>query len=217
MLLAMHMLALCVAGIIFFVMLFLHRRKRLAQTLNHPDGDPAPDTGAIRPPCWLAIRSVSPEAVRAVLADKTAFLISPHTNGWVIVSGSGLPCPGDDVDECFRFLLGLSRELGHVQYFYAEPFAAHHAWARLDDGCVTRAYAWAGETVWNQGPPTLAENTLALKCFAYGDEAGSGSWTTNEAAAANLEKIPLLATRWSLDPATLPRGDGIAGESSRLY
>ncbi len=217
MLLVMHLLALCFAGIIFFVMLFRHRRHRPVKNPGNSAEDSTPYASVIRPSCWLAIRSVTPEAVRAVLTDKNAFLISPCMNGWVIVSGPGLPDPSEDVDECFRFLLGLSRKLGHVQYFYAEPFSAHHAWARLDEGCVTRAYAWAGETVWQQGTPTLAENALALKCFAYGDDAGKGLLTAKETAADNVEKVPLLAARWSLDPATLPRGDGIAGGSSRFY
>ena len=138
-------------------------------------------------------------------------------NGWVIVSGPGLPGPGEDVDECFRFLLGLSRKLGHVQFFYAEPFSAHHAWARLDDGCVTRAYAWTGETVWQQGALTMTERELGLKCFNYGDEAGNGLWISGEAVAANVEKVPRLAARWSLDPATLPGRDSCTGESSRFY
>lgn len=98
-----------------------------------------------------------------------------------------------------------------------EKFSAHHAWARMDDGCVTRAYAWAGETVWNQGAKTMAEIEMGMKCFGYGESFEVESWTTNESAAANLEKIPLLAARWSIDPAILRRADGIAGESSLLY
>ncbi len=43
----------------------------------------------------------------------------------------------------------------------------------MDDGCVTRAYAWAGETIWNQGAKTLAENGLGMKCSGYGEESGS--------------------------------------------
>ena len=142
MLLAMHMLALCVAGIIFFMMLFLHRRHRRAENPDCFAGSsfPPQPVSTIRPICWLAIRSATPEAVRAALPDNNAFFISPRVDSWVIVSGAGLPDPGNDVDECFRFLLGLSRRLGHVQYFYAERFSTHHAWARLDHGCVTRAY-----------------------------------------------------------------------------
>jgi hypothetical protein len=51
----------------------------------------------------------------------------------------------------FSFSDALSRKLGHVQFFYADRLLHHHAWARMDEGCVTRAYAWTGETVWNQG------------------------------------------------------------------
>jgi hypothetical protein len=120
------------------------------------------------------------------------------------------------VDACHLFLTALSRELGHIQFFHAEKFSAHHAWARLDDGCVTRAYAWARETIWNQGAKTPVENRLGLKCSGYGEHS-TGFWATRENAAANVEKIPLLAARWSLDPGILHRADGITGESSRPY
>jgi hypothetical protein len=218
MLLVAHFLALVVAVMVFGWMIFLQRRNRAADNINHSAGEfSPPHAAAMRPSTWLAVRSLGPEAVRAVLADKDEFFISPRVNGWVIVTGSGLPDPGDDVDACHLFLTAVSRELGHVQFFHAEKFSAHHAWARLDDGCVTRAYAWAGETIWNQGAKTLAENRLGLKCSGYGEDSKAGFWTTRENASANVEKIPLLAARWSLDPEILHRADGITGESSRPF
>ena len=88
--------------------------------------------------------------------------------------------------------------------------------------CVTRAYAWAGETVWNQGAKTPAETELSMKCFGYGEEPNADSWAAVEWTAANVGKVPLLAARWSLDPARINErarnhADGIAGESSRVY
>jgi hypothetical protein len=165
-----------------------------------------------RPTSWLAIRSVNSKTVQAALgpnrstldswsegmAGRHEFFISPQTHGWVIVTGPGLPNPSDNVDACFHFLIGLSRRLGHVQFFHANGILHHHAWARIDEGCVTRAYAWAGETVWNQGAKTLPEIELGLKCFAYGENSA-----TIENAEANAKKVPLLAARWSLDPAAI--------------
>lgn len=219
MLLVMHMLALGVACLVFLWIILLHRRARVLNQSFHQIQKLVPihHESAQRPPNWLAIRSLEPETVRAALPDKNGFFISPRVNGWVIVTGVNLPNPSEDVDECFRFLIAVSRKLGHVQFFYAEKFSAHHAWARMDDGCVTRAYAWAGETVWNQGAQTVVEIELGLKCFNYGEHSDTEFWTTNESAAANVENVPLLAARWSLDPAILNRVDGIAGESSRLY
>jgi len=181
-----------------------------------------------RPTCWLAIRSVSPEAVKMALGLNRAapcsweeglaggheFFISPRVHGWVIVTGLGLPNTDDDVDATFLFLTSLSKQLGHVQYFYASRFMHHHAWARLDEGCVTRAYAWAGETIWNQGAETLPEIEIGLKTFAYGEHT-----STILDAETNFEKVPALAARWSLDPAEVRlnssrQATGIAGESA---
>jgi hypothetical protein len=219
MLLVAHFLALAVAVMVFGWVIFLHRRNRAAEKLHPRPGEfsPTPAAAGIRPATWLAVRSLEPATVRATLPDKKEFSISPRVNGWVIVTGRGLPDPGDDVDGCFRFLTFVSRKLGHVQFFHMEKYSAHHAWARMDDGCVTRAYAWAGETIWDQGAATLAENRLGLKCSGYGEDAETGFWAANENAAANVEKIPLLAARWSLDPGILHRANGITGESSRLY
>ena len=118
------------------------------------------------------------------------------------------------MDATFLFLTGLSRQLGHVQYFYASRLFHHHAWARLDDGCVTRAYAWTGETVWHQGVETLPEIETDVKLFAYGDETA-----TLLDAERNFEKVPQLAARWSLDPARVKlnsfrQATGSAGESA---
>ena len=211
-------------------MLAVHRRNRLDQKIISPAQNffPFQPSTVRRPGCWLAIRAISPEAVKAALGvNRTEpcswaegltggheFFISPRVNGWVIVTGMALPNPTDDVDATFLFLTALSKQLGHVQYFYASRLLHHHAWARLDDGCVTRAYAWAGETVWNQGIETLPEIEVDVKLFGYGEHAA-----TILDAEMNFEKVPQLAARWSLDPAevkwhSLRPATGIAGESA---
>lgn len=219
MLLLAHFLALGVASLVFLWIIYLQRRNRAQESLPGSDRqanrlfpNPAP-----RPGTWLAVRSLEPEAIRAALMDKHDFRISRRVNGWVIVTGPGLPNPSEDVDACHLFLTALSRELGHVQFFHIEKYSAHHAWARMDDGCVTRAYAWAGETIWNQGSSTLAENGLGMKCSGYGEDTEAATWAKREKAAVNVEKIPLLAARWSLDPEILHRVEGMTGESSRFY
>lgn len=89
----------------------------------------------------------------------------------------------------------------------------------MEDGRVKRAYAWAGETVWNQGAKSLAEIELTINCFGYGEGAGMYDATMRKNAAANVKKIPSLAERWSINPLSID-GDwqnaayGIAGKSS---
>lgn len=230
-LLAMQSMAIVIGLFILGWMLAVQRRSRrqpksFAEAFNflpvRPDAPP-------RPSCWLAVRSVSTEAVKTALrlnraapcswieglAGSHEFFISPRMRGgWVIVTGLGLPSPSDDVDATFLFLTEFSRKLGHVQFFYAEKFSRHHGWARLDDGCVTRGYAWAGETVWNQGLVTLPETEVGLKTFPYGEPSA-----TVVDAELNFEKVPQLAARWSLDPAEVKldstrQSIGLAGESA---
>jgi hypothetical protein len=237
MLLALHMLALGVGTIIFIGMIVLHRHARTMQQTAHDGGGlSSPDSELTRRPAiWLSIRSSNPKAVQAALgvshpapcswtegiSGEHEFFIGTPVNDWIIVTGSGLPHPGNNVDNCFHLLIRLSRVLGHVQFFMADPILHHHAWARVQNGIVKRAYVWVNETVWNQGAKSLAEIELNMKCFGYGEDAGMDDGKTEEIAATNVEKIPSLAARWSFDPATgagnLPNpANGVAGKSSRF-
>jgi hypothetical protein len=228
MVLAMLGLVLGFGFIILGLLLAGHRRNRRTRKklFSGQNFFPVAESPA-RPVCWLAIRSASPEAVKDALGLNRAepcswtegltggheFFISPRVHGWVIVTGLGLPNPTDDVDATFLFLTALSRQLGHVQYFYASRLL-HHGWARLDDGCVTRGYAWTGETVWHQGIETLPEIEVDVKLFPYGDDSA-----TMLDVQTNCQKVPLLAARWSLDPAEVKLNStrqsiGLAGESA---
>lgn len=238
MLLAAHLLALTVAIMLFFWMMFLRRRARAMEEMPPPRTVvPAFESVFVsRPPLWMVARVSDPKTIQAALklnqptpcswsegmAGERQFFIGPPVNGWIIVTGSGLPNPSCDVDECFRFLARISGQIGQVQLFHADRVLHHHAWARAENGVVTRAYAWAGETIWNQGPKTPAEIELSMKCFGYGEEPNGDSWAAVEWTAANVGKVPLLATRWSLDPARInervrKHANGIAGESSMVY
>jgi len=128
--------------------------------------------------------------------------ISPPIGGWILIVGGGLPDPSEDVDRCFHFLVGLSRKLGHVQHFSCNRALNYHSWALLEKGEVFRAYAWAGETLWNQGPVTAAERELKMQCFDYGFE--PANFSLRESLITNCEKINRLAGRWSLDPVSIP-------------
>lgn len=185
-------------------------------------------------PCrWLAIKGNHPRAVQDALhlsapmpcsweeglieARERKLFISPPVAGWILVVGSSLPDPVEDVDECYHFLTNLSRKLGQIQFFSANRVLNHHAWALIDKGRIFRAYAWGGETLWNQGQPTAAEKDLKLFCFDYGN--GAVGFEQKEMVALNTERVPMLASRWSVDPTSIDErqfksGYGITGELS---
>ena len=119
-------------------------------------------------------------------------------------------------------MLVLSRKLGEVQFFSANRVLQHHAWVRAQRGRVVRAYAWAGRTLWKQGHRSAAEKELDLKCFEYTEAAERASFDQPDVIAVNVDKVPLLAARWSLDPACieerfLGQEGGVTGEPSRRY
>lgn len=148
--------------------------------------------------------------------------VSPPVSGWILVIGPALPDPGDDVDACFRFLVELSRKLGHVQFFNGNVMLNQHAWVQAEAGRILRAYAWAGKTLWNQGATTPAENELALKCYDYTEAADVPQFGSPDPIANNSEKVHLLAARWSIDPDDIDERFieqewGIVGEPSRRF
>ena len=147
-------------------------------------------------------------------AGERTLFVAPTVGGWVLVVGSGLPEPSDDVDFCYQFLRELSRKLGNVQFYSINRVLSHHSWALLENGEVYRAYSWCSETLWNEGYVTAAERELGMVCYDYGCEVNV--FTTRESLAANSEKVNQLAARWSLDPALVPRetwkANGVVGE-----
>ena len=119
MMLALQGMALGIGFFILGWMLAAQRRARREQRYFSEAFSffPVKTNSPPRPACWLAVRSVSPEAVRSALGVNRAapcswveglagsheFFISPRVHGWVIVTGLGLPSPSDDVDASFSF------------------------------------------------------------------------------------------------------------------
>ncbi len=184
-------------------------------------------------PCrWLAVKARNPALVQAALnlhhpmpcsweeglvgAREDKLFISPPVSGWVLVVGTILPEPAEDVDLCFRFLTSLSRKLGHIQFFSVNRVLSHHSWALIEKGRVFRGYAWTGAPVWNQGPLTGAEKDLEMACFPYASD--TTLFTARDALAGNCEKISQLAGRWSVDPSAMSpsswKACGIVGDLS---
>ena len=185
-------------------------------------------------PCrWLAIKSSNPEAVQAALGlhhptpclwsesvsnlGLSHLFIAPPIQGWILVVGPGLPDPADDVDKCYHLIRRLSRAIGQVQFFSVNHALNHHAWAWARSGQILRSYAWAGETLWNEGSRTHTEKELGLKCSEYAESSDEIGWASSESNHSNTEKVYFLAARWSLDPLSvdesmLPSPRGIAGD-----
>lgn len=231
----------------FFVYCDWRRRRFSARSSQGDAGDAARSPGSAkfgertslfeRPGRWLAVKCNNAGTVQAALNLRHAvpcsweegmversegkLFVSRPISGWVLVVGPGLPEPADDVDVCYRFLRELSRKLGNVQFYSVNRVLNHHAWALLEDGEVYRAYAWAGETLWNEGFVTAAERELGMVCFEYGCEVNV--FAARETLAGDAEKLNQLAGRWSLDPAAIAassgRTQGMVGKVSqaRLY
>ncbi len=242
------LITMTVSGIIcmFSILYYLRNRRgaSLVDSANHGPGrftkSAAQLPGFIfdRPSCWLAIRSQNIDVVQETLglenptacswmeglteavSDNRLF-VSPPVRGWILVFGPHLPRPSDDVDDCFRFLSRLSKEIGEVQFFCGDAVTYEHSWARLVDGTVVRAYAWAQEAIWNQGILSEAEKRTGMVTYGYGEAPDSHFLGAQDRFRSNTEKIFALAGQWSVDPSRVTQEDlmssglGLSGSLSR--
>jgi hypothetical protein len=214
---------LLVVGIVLVVSgIVLGKRGRLRRASRWRTGQygrgPLKSIALPVPGCWLVVKSRNLRAVQSALgvrdprpcswlegfANVDRLFIAPPVNGWILVTGTGLPEPAKDVDACFRFLLDLSQKLGRVQFFSVDQESHSHAWAKARNGRILRAYAWAEGTLWRQGAKTWSETELGLKCFGYFEAPATTPAGARGIAAANASKVPLLAAQWGLDLAKLP-------------
>jgi hypothetical protein len=189
-----------------------------------------------RPNRWIAVKCANIQKVQTALGlnnprlcplsegfsrlQERKLFLSPPIKGWILIVGNSLPDAADDVDRLFRFLMRIANDLGSIQYFSANRVLNHHAWVRIENNRVYRAYAWAGETLWNQGDRTAAERELDMKCYGYGDAPLPFPFTARDCNVTNTDKVMQLATRWSVDPMAvnnhaLKAGFGIAGDLRR--
>lgn len=243
------LITMTVSGIIcMFSVLHYVRNRRSIDLPNVPSNGPArlaASSAAMadfifdQPACWVAIRSRNLSLVQEVVGLQDAsscswmegltevvtdnrLFISPPIREWILVFGPSLPRPSDDIDQCFRFLTRLSKELGEVQYFSRDSVTYEHAWARLVDGTVVRAYAWFRETLWNQGHFSEAERSTGVQTFGYAEAPDPAELGAQDRYRANTERIYALAGRWSVDPSRVNQSDlmssglGVSGSLSSI-
>ncbi|MSU32638.1 MAG: hypothetical protein EXS25_08285 [Pedosphaera sp.] len=205
----------------------IYRRHLLALRLANRAFDPLTRLGGVHrrsapvliPGRWLAVRGSNRDLVCTALGPQSdgtlpwnqallrhrerSFFISQPVEGWMLIMGGAIPDPFMDIDVFYLFLTRLSRGVGEVHSFSVDRVLNYHAWALLRGGSVVRAYAWAGETVWNQGPITLDEKMLGLKCRDYGDDINASSYGTVPTEQNNADRLIFLARKWGCDPVDL--------------
>jgi hypothetical protein len=187
------------------------------------------------PARWMAVRASTVREVRNALdlSNATpcalqdglagnhpqALFLAPPVNGWVLITGPGIPDPAEDVDEVYHLVRALSIKLGAAQFFSFNRALGHHAWAWARGGGIVRGFAWSGRTLWNEGAPTPAEKALRMRSPSY-DETPPRTPLACDVILANLDKVPLLAARWSIDPVGVhqhhPNAIGVSGEFTRI-
>lgn len=242
-LLLLLLAAVIVLGAVCFLLVlhFVGQRRRDQSAEIRPD--PAAGTAIawrnsgvlLVPARWIAVRAATVREVRNALElseatpctiedglagnHQQALFLAPPVNGWVLITGPGVPDPAVDIDEVYHLLRALSIRLGAAQFFGFNRALGHHGWAWARGGGIVRAFAWTGRTVWNEGELTPAERAFRMRCPGYEDPSPQTA-LARESILANVDKVPLLAARWSIDPVSvhqqLPHAIGVTGEFPRI-
>ena len=118
----------------------------------------------------LKLQDVQPANWRTGLATsyehyQTHVFITAPVQRWVFVVGLALPDCGNSSssDKCTPVLEALGQTFDSVFFFGTHRVVEFHAWARVDKGRISRAYAYLGEqgaTIWNKGEKTKEEEDL---------------------------------------------------------
>lgn len=179
-----------------------------------------------RPRRWLALRCRDMDTLQDILSvgeisrcsweqgleasQQNHWFIVPTPSEWTLVFGEGLPDVHEDVDKVFHRLKHWSRQVRELQFYQADDLFGHHAWVRMQGASIKRAYAWAGETLWNQGQPGFLEMQLGLKSLDYCETEGEAWEVFPDFANRNVQQIFQLAERWSINPMALGPGSSLA-------
>lgn len=182
---------------------------------------------------WLAIRTEDPSVLAEVLGlrdlkpanwrtglnssyerHETHVFVTPPVEGWVFVVGIALPDTGDSSrpDRCTPILEALGKKYEHVYFFGTHRVVDFHAWARVDNGLVSRAYAYLGEqgvTIWDKGEKTKEE--VALKFNFLADEPTELQRKEyrerGEHTSPKEEDVIKIAEAWTMNPLRIDEMD----------
>jgi hypothetical protein len=191
--------------------------------------------------CWLAIKSTDIEGITSALnlssIEETNWtkgleeayeasgkvFVSPALDNWVLVIGISLPDAGGSrrKDSMTPLLVKLSAKFGEVQYFATHRVVDYHAWAKVIDQNIVRAYAYLGEsgsTLWNVGELTEEEKELGFSFFDESSEEAENDeyWEREDLSYPDEENVMDIAKKWSIDTsfenADYPVGKGLIGK-----
>lgn len=178
---------------------------------------------------WVAVQSGSADHVAGSLglvdrreaswqegvaaAYSKGVFVCPSVDGWILAMGEGVLAGGVDA-------AALSERIGsEVQVFKTHRVVDLHAWARAEEGVLTRDFEFLGESgeiVKNLGSITPAEEDEASAADCASLAVGPVPFDDEGLDFPTEETVMAVAAAWSLDPTTLGGPDDRLGVLGRL-
>ena len=190
--------------------------KSPAEDINPPAESTAVETMPDNPlsfgykECWLCVKSEDSLEVierlglknprvsgwRSGLASREGVFVTPPLDGWVCVIGYGLSKGSlfEDRAELER-VLALFNE---SQYFASHRVVDFYAWAKAEEGIMTRCYAWCPDydgAFISFGEFTPEEEALGYDTLAQTPEE---EWDSDK--IPDEDSVVAVAAAWGLDP-----------------
>jgi prophage tail gpP-like protein len=178
---------------------------------------------------WVAVRSESADHVAASLglvdcreaswqegvaaAYSKGVFVCPSVDGRILAMGEGVIAGGVDA-------AALSARIGsEVQVFKTHRVVDLHAWARAEEGVLTRDFEFLGESgeiVKNVGLVTPAEEDEASAADCASLSMGPVPFDDEGLDFPAEDTVMAIAAAWSLDPTSLGGPDDRLGVLGRL-
>lgn len=161
--------------------------------------------------------------IQSVYTDLTRAFVTPPVDGWTFVLGLGLPT--FDTEETTREFLAFIHTVASVFpnfcYFGTHRIVDFHAWVRVSNGSIERAYAYLGErgeTLYESGQKSKEETDWGFTFFdERSQEAQSEDYFEREDLRYPSEKdVMRISAAWTINTQDLDqkseKGTGFLAE-----
>ncbi|WP_433447651.1 hypothetical protein ACQPXS_05990 [Streptomyces sp. CA-142005] len=152
-------------------------------------------------------------------AYREGVYVAGPVDGWTLAHGRVdlTPGRGPEGPDFPDWLLALAARLGDLQFFCTDRVGDCHAWAKVEEGRLVRAYCYHGahgDVPFHLGEPTPVERESGVGTRWLEDgweEWEESDWDEWHAAMPNEQDVMTIARDWGICPLDIPDDDALAG------
>jgi len=145
----------------------------------------------------------------AIQAKGTDVFILPPIEGWILISGGGLPIPDHQkgIEKSKAFLNKLSKEFGEAQLYGNHQVSSSAFWMKSVNGQTVRLYCIADGNNFIEGEPTEVEEKWDLIDTNSEEAQKEAYW--EKMIYPDAEHVLEVAKNWSISPMELEEKENV--------